>query len=111
MYCAGEREDRLLTKKHLAVLRAALQFFDEELMPHGIRAMRPYFDEPLHGPLKPLKLRELRTFLRDCELKYAGYDPASGRLTSPKRSPSAEKTRLKSGDPASRIAVVLLPPG
>lgn len=100
----------MLTRRHLAVLRAALQFFDEELMPHGLRTMRPYFDEPLHRTLKPSELRELRAFLRDCELKYVGYDPASGRLTSPKRSLSAEKTRLGTGDPASQIAVILLPP-
>jgi hypothetical protein len=101
----------LLTRRHLAVLRAALQFFDEEIMPHGVRVMRPYFDEPLHRKLKPGELQKLRTFLRGCELKYACYDPASGRLTSPKLSPPAEKTRLKTGDPASQIAVVLLPPG
>lgn len=79
-------------------------------MPHGLRTMRPYFDEPLHRKLKPGELQKLRTFLRDCELKYAGYDPASGRLTSPKRSPSPQKTRLKTGDFGSQIAVVLLPP-
>ncbi len=79
-------------------------------MPHGLRAMRPYFDEPLHRALKPSELRELRTFLRDCELKYAGYDPASGRLTNPKLPPSPQTTRLKTSDPAPQIAVVLLPP-
>ena len=100
----------MLTKRHLAVLRAALQFFDEELVPHGLRTMRPYFDEPLHRKLKPFEVRELRTFLRDCELKYVGYDPTSARLTSPKLSKSADKARLVTVDPASQIAVVLLPP-
>lgn len=100
----------MLTRRHLAVLRAALQFFDEEFMPHGARAMRPYFDKPLRGTLKPLEIHELRKFLRDCQLKYAGYDPVSGRLTNLKRSLSAAKARLKTSHPASQIAVVLLPP-
>ncbi len=100
----------MLTRRHLAVLRAALQFFDEEIMPHGVRAMRPYFDEPLRGALKPLEVRELRTFLRDCELKYASYDPKSARLNSPELSPSVKEARSTTVDPASQIAVVLLPP-
>jgi hypothetical protein len=100
----------LLTRRHLAVLRAALQYFDEELMPHGIGAMRPYFDEPLNVELKTPEIRELQKFLRDCGLKYAGYDPTSARLTSSELSESADEARLMTDDPAPPIAVVLLPP-
>lgn len=105
----------MLTPRHLAVLRAALQYFDEELMPHGNGAMRPYFDVPLNVELnvelKTPEIRELRKFQRDCELKYACYDPTSARLTSSELSKSAEDVRLKTAGPASQIAVVvLLPP-
>lgn len=100
----------MLTTRQLAVLRAALQYFDEELIPHGIGAMRPYFDEPLNVELKTPEIRELRKFLRDCELKYACYDQTSRRLTSSELSKSAEDARLITADPASRIAVFLLPP-
>ena len=100
----------MLTRTHLAVLRAALQYFDEELMPHGIGAMRPYFDEPLNVELTTPEIRELRTFLRDCELKYACCDPVSARLTSSELLNSAEEARLAAFDSASPIAAVLLPP-
>ncbi len=100
----------MLTRRHLAVLRAALQYFDEELMPHGIGAMRPYFDEPLNVELKTPEMRELQKLLRDCELKYACYDPTSSQLTGSELSKSAEDARLITAHPASRIAVVLLPP-
>lgn len=100
----------MLTTRHLAVLRAALQYFDEELLPHGTGAMRPYFDESLDVELKTPEIRELRNFLRDCELKYACYDPTSSRLTGSELSKSVEDARLITADPASQIAVVLLLP-
>lgn len=100
----------MLTRSHLAVLRAALQFFDEELMPHGVGVMRPYFDEPLNAKPTTSEIRELREFLRDCELQYACCDPASNRLTNSQLSESVEESRLLVADPASPIAVVLLPP-
>ena len=100
----------MLTRSHLAVLRAALQYFDEELLPHGIGAMRPYFDEPLNVELKTPEIRELQNFLRDCDLKYVCYDPSSARLASSELSKSAEDAQSRTADPASQIAVVLLPP-
>lgn len=100
----------MLTKRRLAVLRAALQYFDEELMPHGIGVIRPYFDEPLKGKPTTSEIQELRKFLRDCELQYACCDSASNRLTGLQLSQSVEEARLMTGDPATRMAVVLLPP-
>lgn len=100
----------MLTRKHLAVLRAALQYFDEELMPHGIGAMRPYFDEPPNVELMTSEIRELRKFLRDCELKYACYDSVSVRLTSSELLKSAEDARSIAADPACRVVTILLPP-
>ncbi len=100
----------MLTRKHLAVLRAALQYFDEELMPHGMGAMRPYFDEPLNVELKTPEIRELQKLLRDCELKYACYDPTSSQLTGSELSKSAEDARLMTADPACRVITILLPP-
>lgn len=99
----------MLTRSHLAVLRAALQFFDEELMPHDIGVMRPYFDEPLNEKPTASEIRELREFLRNCEVKYACVDPASNRITNSQLSNSAEEARLMTGDPAFRLAIVLMP--
>ena len=58
----------VLTTFHLAVLRAAVLFFEEELCPHGVDVMRPYFDEPLPSAPSAGELRELRRFLQRCEL-------------------------------------------
>ena len=34
----------MLTNQHLQIIRAALQFFDEELSPHGPEAISDYVD-------------------------------------------------------------------
>lgn len=81
----------MLTKRHLAVLRAALQFFDEELTPHGSAAVQPYFDEPLSPVLKPQETHQLRDFLRTCELRYVGYDPIASQLVAPELTTTLEE--------------------
>ena len=35
----------MLTEKHLAVVRAALRYMDEEMSPSGSKAMYHYFDQ------------------------------------------------------------------
>ncbi len=39
----------MLQPRHLAVIRAALQFWDEEQSPHGAAAFAGYVDEQLPG--------------------------------------------------------------
>jgi len=60
----------LLTKRHLAIIRAALQFFDDEVGPHGPDVARPYFDEPLEEELAIVEIQQLRERLRTAELRY-----------------------------------------
>jgi len=72
----------LLTKRQLAIIRAALQFFDEEMSPHGSDVARPYFEEPLEGELEAQEVGQLRELLRVVELRYACCDTAGATVPS-----------------------------
>ena len=67
----------MLTKQHLAVLRGALQYFDEELVPHGVAALRPYFDEAFDGKPNADDVARLRELLRTCQLVLNGNQLAA----------------------------------
>jgi len=103
-------EVQLLTKRHLAVLRAALQYFDEELIPHGMEAMQPYFDQPLDGELNNEEVQRLRAFLRNCKLRYACCDSKRRNLISPKLSFNVKGVHNISAGKTVHVAAVLLPP-
>lgn len=100
----------MLTKRHLAVLRAALQFLDDKLMPHGAKALRHYFDEPLREALMPQEVRELRDLLRHGELRYACYDPVTSRLMGPELSATVEAALAMSIAQNGLIATIVLAP-
>lgn len=42
----------MLTRKDIALLRAALKFFDEEMRPFNPRVLRHYFDRPADANLR-----------------------------------------------------------
>ena len=98
----------MLTQSHLAVLRAALQFFDEELGPHGINAMRPYFDVPLDEEISRSDLAKLRELLRTCEIRYVCCDLAGTRVMHTGLYASADVARTFAVDHVDQVATVLL---
>ena len=98
----------MLTQSHLAVLRAALQFFDEELGPHGINAMRPYFDEPPNKEISRSDLAQLRDMLRTCEVRYVCCDLAGNQVIRTGLYASAEIARSFASDHVDQVATVLL---
>ncbi|MDB5335837.1 MAG: hypothetical protein JWN70_1456 [Planctomycetaceae bacterium] len=98
----------MLTKRHLAVLRAALQFFDEEMIPHGQDAMQYYFNAPPAEELKPGEVRELRDILLECELRYACCDLTASRLISQELSASVEDPLNMAISQAGQVATILL---
>ena len=71
----------MLSQRHLATIHAALQFWEEEISPHGEDIMRPYLEPSDAVPLSQQELRELRETLR-AGLRYAIYDPILDRLVS-----------------------------
>lgn len=76
------RKERLLiTQKDLAILKAAMQFWDEEISPHGIEAARPYFESSVPEELNVGDFKSLRTKLQYCKLypiPNNSLDPQSG---------------------------------
>jgi hypothetical protein len=101
----------LLERRQLAVLRAALQFFDEELGPHGVNAMQPYFDEPPDGGISRSELEKLRDVLRTCEIRYACCDVTGTQVTHTGLYASAEIARSYAVDHVDQVATVLLMAG
>jgi len=100
----------LLTKRHLAVIRAALRFFDEEMSPHGPDVSKHYFDEPLESDLTADEVRQLRELLRICELRYACCDRTGTSLIRQELLTTPEDVRNAMNISFGRIASVLLAP-
>ena len=101
----------MLTQSHLAVLRAALQFFDEELGPYGINAMRPYFDEPPDGEISQSNLGQLRDMLRTCEVRYVYCNLAGTQVMHTGLYASADIAQSFAADHVDQVATVLLTTG
>ena len=101
----------MLTRPQLAVLRAALQFFDEELGPHGINAMRTYFDESPDEEISRGDLAKLRDVLRTCEVRYACCNLAGTQVMHAGLYASADMARSFAADHVDQIATVLLMAG
>lgn len=72
----------MLTTRHLAIIRAALLFFDEEMSPHGLEVASPYFEEPLEEELAIDEVRQLWELLATVELRYACCDTAGATVPS-----------------------------
>lgn len=70
----------MLTQRHLAIIRAALQFFDEELVPSGMQTIRHYLDVPLNEAVTHDEVRRMRSFLKNTELKYGRFDRRTKQL-------------------------------
>lgn len=54
----------MFTIRELATLLAALQYWREEMSPHGRTIMRPYFAEVGFDNVTPLNVRELARLMQ-----------------------------------------------
>ena len=100
----------MLTSHDLAVLRAAVTYFEEELGPHGIEAMRPYFADPVPETWSIRDLARLRQFLRTCQLRYVACDQASLELVDTKLYETVSKLQALFGSQDCRVVSVLINP-
>ena len=100
----------MLTPHDLAVLRAAVTYFEEELGPHGIEAMRPYFVEPVPAEWSPRDLTRLRELLTTCQLWYVAFDEATLEVVDTKLYETVSELRALVGPQDYRIASVLIAP-
>lgn len=71
----------ILTAKHLAVVRAALEYWNDEMGPHDPSIYTAYFDEPVESGdwIKEI-VAELRTRLPTCRLRYVLCSPDGAKL-------------------------------
>ena len=73
----------MLTETHLAVVRAALKFLDEEMSPSGSEALFHYLDE--QGQTNGVSIHDLsvaRELFEQFDLFYILFDSVSGVVNS-----------------------------
>jgi hypothetical protein len=101
----------MLTASHLAVIRAALQFWDEEMSPHDPAIYEGYFDEPIGngGWVKPA-VTALRAQLSACRLCYIPYSLEGLSLASDQLFETPEAAQLAFPSGSAGIATVLIFP-
>ena len=95
----------MLKQRHLTLLRGALQFFGEELLPHEPEVMRPYLDQDVDDEFTSSELQELQRFLSRVEVRYTGLDAADHECVQPQLSHSLDEVAASS----EQVAVVLIP--
>jgi len=101
----------MLTPSHLAVLRAALQFGDEEMSPHDPAVAAAYFDEPTgDGQWIQPTVTYLRSHLPTCQLRYAACSADGETLVSPQLFLTPEEARKAPPSETAAIATVLIFP-
>ena len=100
----------MLTPHDLAVLRAVVTYFEEELGPHGVESMRPYFVEPVPETWSTRDLTRLREFLSTCQMRYVACDQASLEVVDTKLYETVSELRALVGPQDYRIASVLIAP-
>ena len=100
----------MLTPYDLAVLRAAVTFFEEELGPHGVESMRPYLAESIPENWSPRDLTRLREFLRTSQLRYVACDQASLEVVDTKLYETVSDLQALFGSQDCRVASALINP-
>ena len=96
----------VLTPPDLILIRGTLQFWAEEIEPHGPEAGRPYL--PTSQPVTAGHATELQRYLASTRLRYllcnrTDLQPAKSRL-------SDDAADFKDADAESIVATVLFPP-
>lgn len=99
----------MLNDQHLILTRAALQYFDEELSPHGVEAMAAYFDPSSVDPAIAEQLSDLRTWLAQSRVAYVCVQPASNRLLDDRLFGSPEEAEQAVEGTQARAVPVILP--
>lgn len=100
----------MLSHSHLAVMLAALQFWDEEMSPHDPAIFAGYFQEPIGtGEWITPAVRFLREELPHCQLRYILCDPGGPGLAGVTSFDSPEAADNASVGTSSVTATVLIP--
>ena len=100
----------MLTPHDLAVLRAVVTYFEEELGPHGVESMRPYFADPVPETWSTRDLARLREFLRTCQMRYVACDHASLEVVDTKLYETVSELQALVSSQDCRVASALITP-
>jgi len=99
----------MLMRRDIAVIRAALQYFQDELCPHGPEVYRPYFDEPMDKPVKGEDVRRLRESLRNCEMRYLVCDRQASRAIHSELFTSIDRAEVLARKAEGKVGVAIIP--
>ena len=96
----------MLTPRHLATIRAALLYWQEEMCPHGSEVMQPYFEMEQREPLSREEIAQLRAGLEQ-SLRYAVYDGTLNQLASAELFLNYATAKIAAG--GLGVAIVVIP--
>jgi len=100
----------MLTEKHLAVVRAALKFLDEEMSPHGREALVHYFAPKEKASEVTIKdVAAARNLFAQTTLCYVLIDSNGAVVESERLIPASSIKELNSQSDRSVVASVLVP--
>lgn len=99
----------MLNQLHLAVVRAALKYLDEEISPHGTEVLLHYLDEQNENSnITADHIAEARDFFDSVDLSYALVDPTGTFIESKLLISAPLNTELSFQSDLSLLATVLV---
>jgi hypothetical protein len=102
----------ILTPNHLAVIQAALEFWDDEMSPHDPGISTAYFQRPIgDGQWIKAAVSFFRSQLPVCELRYALLTSDGITLASDQSYGTPEVAQAVIADPFHRIGTFIIGPG
>ena len=100
----------MLTLKHLAVVRAALKYLDEEMSPNGSEALFHYLDDQGRaGGVSTHDIKVAREYLEQVDLFYVLVDSAGLAVDSNRLIAASSEDEPNFQSDLSVLASVLLP--
>ena len=99
----------MLKQHHLAVVRAALKYLDEEISPHGTEVLLHYLDEQNEtSDATADHIVEARDFFDSVELNYAWVDSSGIYIESDRLIPAPTNSGQIFQSDLSLLATVLV---
>lgn len=99
----------MLKQHHLAVVRAALKYLDEEISPHGTEVLIHYLDDQNEASDATADhIKEARDFFDSVELNYVLVDSLAVYIESERLIPALSNQELSFQSDLSLLATVLV---
>ena len=99
----------MLKQHHLAIVRAALKYLDEEISPHGTEVLLHYLDEQNEASDATADhIVEVRDFFDSVELNYALVDSLGIYIESERLIPALSNQELSFQSDLSLLATVFV---